>query len=94
MVAQGGQLVSWELRGDGSLWAKAARTGFEMEQGHVQGNVKRKELVLFSTRRPFCSEDPWFLERSSGRASGSRRGAWRDTPCLWVKLGPLGSSGP
>lgn len=52
--------MPWRFRGDGLLWARAARTGFEMEAGDfsLQGKVKRKELVLFSALHPFYPEYP------------------------------------
>lgn len=42
--------------GDALLWAKVARTGFEMETKTFPMESQRKELILFSALCPSYSE--------------------------------------
>lgn len=44
--------------GHGSLWAMVVRTGLEVEEGHFQWKVTRKELVQFSALHLSHSDHP------------------------------------
>lgn len=52
--------------GHGSLWAMVVRTGLEVEEGHFQWKVTRKELVQFSALHPSHSDHPTVLMSSRG----------------------------
>ena len=72
MVAQGllreeaNQCPRSSEAGHGVLWAKAVRTGFELEAETSPMKRPREELVLFWALQPSFSEYPQLLMRSMG----------------------------
>lgn len=57
--------------GHGVLWAKAVRTGFELEAETSPVKYQRKKWFLFWARHPSFSEHPQLLMRSMGWRVGA-----------------------